>query len=219
VELTIIGGGIEKGRLLDACRTLVAEGAVRFLGTLPNARVLEIFEQSDVFILTSEFEGLPLGLLEAMGRGCVPVVTDIRSGIPELVQEGVNGFKVPVGDIQAFVDRLYVLQLDVPLRRGLASQAHRTIRTGGYCVEDMVRNYLALFERVLGEIEPGDYRRPTGEILPLPWLRAEALLVDSLPAPLRSMSRAVKRAVLHPILRRAGKRILQKTLYAQNKNR
>lgn len=160
---------------------------MRFLGTLPNARVLEIFEQSDVFILTSDYEGLPLSLLEAMGRGCVPVVTDIRSGIPELVRDGVNGYRVPVGDIQAFAERLSSLQRQPALRRQLASQAHQTIRTEGYDVERMVERYLMLFERVLREAETGVYRRPRGKILPPPSLQAEASWVASLPAPLRSI--------------------------------
>jgi glycosyltransferase involved in cell wall biosynthesis len=211
-ELTIVGAGTEQGRLLDACRPLAARGAVRFLGTLPNERVLEVFEQSDVYVLTSDYEGLPVGLLEAMGRGCIPVVTDIRSGIPDLVREGVNGYRVPVGEIQAFTECLANLQRDVVLRQALASEAHHAVRMGGYCVEDMVRNYLGLFDRVLGEIQRGDYRRPAGKIRPLPWHRAEALFVDSLPAPFRSMTRAVKRALLRPVVGRAAKRILYRTL-------
>ena len=58
---------------------------------------MQILEQQDAYILTSEFEGMPNALNEAMARGCVPVVTDIRSGIPELVRYGVNGYRVPVG--------------------------------------------------------------------------------------------------------------------------
>jgi len=177
VELTIIGSGSEEAELMNACAPPSfppqhwggkkgGAGLVRFLGTLPNARVLEIFEQSDVFILTSDYEGLPLSLLEAMGRGCVPVVTDIRSGIPELVRDGVNGYRVPVGDIQAFAERLATLQRLPGLRRALASQAYQTIRTEGYDVQSMIERYLMLFERVLREAETGVYRRPRGKILP-----------------------------------------------------
>lgn len=171
VELTIIGAGSEDAQLRDACQPLIAEGLVYFLGTLPNAQVLKIFEQSDVFILTSDYEGLPLSLLEAMARGCVPVVTDLRSGIPELVRDGVNGYRVPVGDIQAFAERLSTLQRLPTWRRELASQAYHTIRTQGYDVERMVERYLMLFERVLREAETGIYRRPRGKVLPLPSMK------------------------------------------------
>ncbi|MGH7449866.1 MAG: glycosyltransferase [bacterium] len=85
IELTIIGSGVEEEALRQACAAFEARGAVRFLGTLSNEHVLKVFAASDVFILPSEFEGLPVSLLEAMARGCIPVVSNIRSGIPERI--------------------------------------------------------------------------------------------------------------------------------------
>lgn len=189
VELTIVGGGSEQQQLLNACASLRVRGMVRSLGILPNDDVLQVFEQSDVFILTSDFEGLPVSLLEAMGRGCVPVVTDVRSGIPELVRNGVNGYRVPVGDIRKFAERLTTLQRDVGLRREMASQAYHTIRAGGYRTEDMVQSYVTLFQRVLEQAENGSYHRPRGRILPPPSLTWK----DRLPAPVRAMGRYGKR--------------------------
>lgn len=168
VGMTIIGSGTERQQVVDACERLGVRDRVDLPGTLPNDGVHEVFEQSDAFVLPSEFEGLPVSLLEAMGRGCVPVVADISSGVPELVRDGVNGFRVAVGDIQGFAERLARLQRDAALRRAMSVQAYRTVDSGGYRVEDMVRRYLALFERVLGEIGQGIYHRPAGEIIPPP---------------------------------------------------
>ena len=148
-ELTVIGEGEQRQTLMNACAPFVDRQTVRFLGTLANEQVLAVLGQSDVFVLTSEYEGLPVSLLEAMAWGCVPVVTDIGSGIPELVQDGVNGYRLPVGDIRSFVTRLGSLQEDVVLRSRMSREAYDTICTGGYDLDCMVQRYLELFERVL----------------------------------------------------------------------
>lgn len=164
VELTIAGGGPEEEQLRADCRELQEQGRVRFLGVLANERILELLGQNDAFIMTSGFEGLPNALLEAMGRGCIPVVTAIESGIPELVRHGTNGFLVPVGDIAGFTACLARLQRDPDLRRLLSESAYRTVSEGAYRVEDMVNDYLELFQRVLFEARTGRFRRPRGAL-------------------------------------------------------
>jgi glycosyltransferase involved in cell wall biosynthesis len=176
-ELTIIGSGADEAALKDACGRWIGAGPetshVRFLGTLPNQEVLQVFDQSDVLLLTSEFEGLPVSLLEAMAHGCVPVVTDVPSGIPELVRNGETGYRVSVGDTAGFADCLANLQSDALKRQDLSAASHAAIRSGGFRVEDMVAAYLNLFERVLVEAEVGEFQRPRGHTLPppnSPWL-------------------------------------------------
>ncbi len=174
VEVTIVGDGSNAEQLRSISQKLIELGAIRFLETLPNERVLEIFEQNDIFILTSEFEGMPVSLLEAMGRGCIPVVTDISSGIPELVQDGINGYKVSVGYIEKFASRLATLYKDLHLRQEMSLNAYRKISEGGYRTEDMVRNYVEVFQQVMQEAETGVYRRPQGDILPATdWLKSQ----------------------------------------------
>ena len=166
VELTIIGDGSEGEQLRDICQPLTQKGTIRFLGTLANEKVLELYEQNDIFILTSDFEGLPVSLLEAMARGCIPVVSDIESGVPELVQNGVNGFRVPIGDIEQFAKTIAGLERDLERRREISLNAYRTIKEGGYRTEDMVKQYIDLFGHVMQEAESGVYTRPLGEIIP-----------------------------------------------------
>jgi glycosyltransferase involved in cell wall biosynthesis len=168
VELTVVGDGPDRERLLSASQQLIKGGAMRYLGLLPHAEVLELLEEQDVYLLTSEFEGMPNALNEAMGRGCVPVVTDIRSGIPELIHDGVNGYRVPVGDIQMFTERIAFLQSNLPQRREMSLNAYRTIICGGYRTQDMVQRYIELFHRVLDDMTHGTYKRPSGKLLPPP---------------------------------------------------
>ncbi len=203
-ELTIAGGGADQPALLDACAPLLVDRRVRFLGTLANTYVRQVFAESDVVILTSDYEGLPVSLLEAMAQGCVPVVTDIRSGIPELISDGVNGFRVPVGAVAAFCERLALLQRDVTLRQTMASAAHATIIAGGYRTEDMVTRYVELFEQVWRDAASGAYRRPRGHIVPPPALASEAGWKAALPVPVRRLGTWGKRtlAPLREIVRR-----------------
>ena len=165
VKLTIAGDGSDGQKLRDVCEPLVQQGAIQFLGTVSNEKVLEIYEQNDIFLLTSEFEGLPVSALEAMGRGCIPVVSDITSGIPELVENGVNGFRVPIGEIEQFAQNIATLYQDLDLRHNMSLNAYQTIKEGGYTTKDMVASYIEVFKSVMQEALSGDYQRPPGEIV------------------------------------------------------
>ena len=81
----------------------------RIHGQVDPACMSEIWRKTDICILVSDAEGSPLCVMEAMAHGAVPVTTRV-SGIPALVQDGLTGFSVPLGDIDAMVE--CVRQLD-----------------------------------------------------------------------------------------------------------
>jgi glycosyltransferase involved in cell wall biosynthesis len=102
-RMEIAGEGPEEGVLRLACQKWVSEGRVHFLGRLNPEEVRTAFRRADLFVLLSDYEGLPMGLLEAMSEGCVPLVSKGLSGIEELVREEDNGWIVQtenVGDNQ-----------------------------------------------------------------------------------------------------------------------
>ena len=76
--------------------------------------------------LLSDYEGLPIALLEAMACGCVPVCLSMRSGIPELIQDGVNGIIVPDRE-SSFTAAVQRLKDDVEFRDRLSSNARKTV--------------------------------------------------------------------------------------------
>jgi glycosyltransferase involved in cell wall biosynthesis len=195
-HLTVVGDGEDRNRLLAGLAPFLADGRAEYKGLIPNEAIPAELERHDVFLMTSAYEGLPIGLLEAMGRGCVPVVTDIASGIPELVQEGVNGFRVSVGDTATFAQRLEMLQSQPALRGALSLRAHETVYRGGYRVEDMTDRYLQVFRRALMDAASGAFRRPRGRIvLPaeLQWM--QPTWKDWLPEPVRAVANRCKRAL------------------------
>ncbi len=166
-QLSLTGWGRDEEALRATCRDLMDRGVVHFYGVVSREYLDAIYEAHDVIILLSEYEGKPLALIEGMGRGCVPVVTDVPSGVPELVTDGVNGYMVPVGAIETFADRLAALQQDPGLRDRLSQAAFQTVSQGGYRIEDMVAGYAELFRRLIREAAAGQFRRPRGS-MPLP---------------------------------------------------
>jgi glycosyltransferase involved in cell wall biosynthesis len=98
---TIAGDGPEKAALEQTMKGALPEQTVSFAGPVRYAGVPALFKQHDLYLLASDFEGLPLSLLEAMGAGLVPVVSHLPSGIPEVVDAG-NGMLVPVDDVAGY---------------------------------------------------------------------------------------------------------------------
>jgi glycosyltransferase involved in cell wall biosynthesis len=85
-----------------------------------------LLADADVFVLPSLNEGLPMSVLEAMSWG-IPAVTSPVGGIPEVVQDGFNGFLVPPEDIPALANALQRLIEDEPLRLQMGASARASV--------------------------------------------------------------------------------------------
>ena len=144
---------------------------VRWLGVIGNTEVLEEAAQQDVFVLPTHTEGVPVAMIEAMGAGLVPVVSDIASGVREVVASGVHGITPPVGDTTAFADAIRALHADRDRleRMSAAARAHVVAR---YDVRERVRAYQELFARhhEFRRPRPARSRFPYGSRLDRPWL-------------------------------------------------
>lgn len=178
--LTLIG----EGSMLETLRWRMADsisaGRVRLAGRMNPAQVQAELAQSDVFLLVSFFEGLPVAMLEAMAAGCVPVVSDIESGVPQLVREGITGLRAPVHDLAAFAGHLQALAGD-RARLARMSEAAADLVHGRYGDERMCDDYAAVLSEIWRETTLGVYRRPAltgvpselGPILLPPWLQRD----------------------------------------------
>lgn len=148
LELVVMGDGELRPAMERAARDLILERKIWFTGAQPNACVLEFMQTCDVFLMPSAFEGLSVGLLEAMSRGLVPVVSDIRSGVPDVIVHRENGLVVPVGDIPAFADRLEWLWKNPADLRRLGAAAAATVGNN-FTVDQMVDRYVELFRQMV----------------------------------------------------------------------
>lgn len=169
IELTVVGGGTprEEDRFRTAAGPWIAEGLLHWNGAVPLYEVTTEYPRHDVFVLTSEFEGLPLSLLEAMQAGCVPVVTAVRSGIPELIEHGRNGYAVPVGDVRAFSRSLEELYRDPGKRDRMAECARQTVRQR-YTVAAMTDAWTAVIEKIESDLAHHQYSSRTRRVSGIP---------------------------------------------------
>jgi glycosyltransferase involved in cell wall biosynthesis len=104
-QLVLVGDGGERARLERLAREEGVAASVRFLGTLPQARVADWLAAADLLCLPSHSEGSPNVVVEALATG-VPVVATRVGGVPDLVSDGVNGVLVPPADPPALADAL-----------------------------------------------------------------------------------------------------------------
>jgi glycosyltransferase involved in cell wall biosynthesis len=103
-------------------------GRVTFHGTVTDAALQAFYRDADLFVAPSLYESFGLIYLEAMQYG-VPVVGCRVGGVPEVVTHDEDGFLVPPGDAAALSTALDRLMRDDALRRRLAEQAARSVRT------------------------------------------------------------------------------------------
>jgi colanic acid/amylovoran biosynthesis glycosyltransferase len=115
ILLTIAGDGPDRPALETTVRALGIAQSVRFLGYQSQTQVRQLLTETDVFVMSSFADGVPVVLMEAMAAG-VPVVATRIAGIPELVEDGVSGFLVPPGDAQSLGERIGALLEDDELR-------------------------------------------------------------------------------------------------------
>ena len=116
-KLRIFGEGELREELTELARSLQIAGQVELPGR--STALLEKMNSSAMFVLSSDYEGMPNVLLEAMCMGMPCISTDCPSGGPrELIKDGVNGLLVPVGDetalyeaMERMADRAFAAQL------------------------------------------------------------------------------------------------------------
>jgi glycosyltransferase involved in cell wall biosynthesis len=140
---TIIGDGPDGARLRA---TWPESESVHHVGALTNAETIDRLAEHDVFVLPTRFEGLPVGLLEAMGCGIVPVVSRIDSGVPDVVTADVDGLLPAVGDVAGFAGAIARLDGDRPLLDRMSAAARRTVETR-FDVSSRAADYQALYAR------------------------------------------------------------------------
>jgi glycosyltransferase involved in cell wall biosynthesis len=165
---TIIGDGPDGSTLRAAWPE---SGSVRYLGALTNAETIDRLPEHDVFVLPTRVEGLPVALLEAMGCGVVPVVSDIDSGVPDVVTAEVNGLLPEIGNIDGFADAIARLDADRPLLERMSAAGRRLVEER-FDVRDRVADYQALYARYAELYKPlaADATLQYGSRLDRPWI-------------------------------------------------
>jgi glycosyltransferase involved in cell wall biosynthesis len=151
-ELLLVGEADEEGRrLLERYK-----GCYRYLGPCPKHEVQRFFQQSDVFVFPSLAEGSALVTYEALASE-LPIITTPNSG--SVARDGIDGFLVPAGDVDAIAERLALLHAEPAVRRAMGARGRDLIEQH-YTWRHYRRRIRQLHCRILG-VEPAG-SAPTG---------------------------------------------------------
>lgn len=115
IKLTVVGDGGEREEIKAIAQSLNLANHIDFVGYKSQTEVREYLQTSDIFVLPSFAEGVPVVLMEAMAAG-VPVLTTQIAGVPELVTHGNSGWLVPPGNVASLTEGLAALIDDADLR-------------------------------------------------------------------------------------------------------
>ena len=146
-KLLLVGDGPEMSVVCRMAESLGLEGSVLYLGKQDN--VEELYAISDVKLLLSEKESFGLVALEAMACG-VPCIGTDAGGIPEVIEDGENGFVRPVGDIEAISEAAIRLLTDELLYERMKQQAIETVQQRFHST-DIVGQYESVYYSLLKE--------------------------------------------------------------------
>lgn len=126
--LQVIGDGPARADIEARTRALKLENKVSFLGYCPQEEVAARLEDADLLVLPSFAEGVPVVLMEAMASR-IPVISTMIAGIPELVEDGINGRLVSPGDVEGLTAALDGLLIDPALRLALGAKGRQKVET------------------------------------------------------------------------------------------
>ncbi|MBT9537521.1 MAG: glycosyltransferase family 4 protein [Nitrospirae bacterium] len=144
IRVVILG----HGELLEDLQGLAPELSIReyvsFKGFVSN--ILDYLHVADIFVLTSDMEGMPNSLLEAMACG-LPVIATRIGGVVDIVEDKKNGLLVAAGDEEELKDAILKLLGDEQLSKSISQEAYKTIREN-YYIDKVADKYISLYQRL-----------------------------------------------------------------------
>jgi glycosyltransferase involved in cell wall biosynthesis len=126
LELVLAGDGPDRAWIETRAQQLGVTGSIRITGYLSQEQVRGELAASDVFVMASFAEGVPVVLMEAMASG-LPVVATRVAGIGELVEDGISGYLTPPGDVDSLVERTTKLLDSGDLRNGMGAAGREKV--------------------------------------------------------------------------------------------
>jgi glycosyltransferase involved in cell wall biosynthesis len=146
LEVVIYGDGGARTSVENIICIAGAGLPIRVAGAVDNTELQKLLSEAHAFVLLSDYEGLSISLMEAMGAGVVPICLRMRSGVPELVENGVTGVLVDDRD-DGFVAAVAQLREDRELWTRLSAAARAKIENE-YSSEVCSEKWATFLQRV-----------------------------------------------------------------------
>lgn len=144
-KLYLVGNGNRK-YFLDMAIKFGLKDRVFFTGFQRDFASLLV--KSDIFVLPSRGEGLPISILEAMAYG-LPIIATKVGGIPELIDEGKNGFLIPSGDAISLADAIRKMIKKGKNARYIIGLKNREKIEKLFSSRKMIENYLGVYKNMI----------------------------------------------------------------------
>ena len=148
VRLTLVGDGPDRAALETLAARLGIQDNIVFEGWKDQERLAQYYRQSDVFVMASFAEGIPVVMMEAMATG-VPCVAPRITGIPELVRDGKDGILFTASNVEELVDGVARMMDDPAMRRSMAESSRARIGEK-YDLQKNVERLATVFNRWMG---------------------------------------------------------------------
>jgi glycosyltransferase involved in cell wall biosynthesis len=148
-RLLLAGTGPLEHELLAESERLGLCEHVSFLGLIERADLADLFARTDVVVLPSYWEGLPVALVEALSAG-KPIIASNAGGNPELVRNGENGLIVPIGDPDALAGALLLLAADPSERQRMGAAAAERYRRGDFDPASIAQQHIEVYRFARG---------------------------------------------------------------------
>jgi glycosyltransferase involved in cell wall biosynthesis len=151
-KFEIIGDGSDRDRLFS--KLTKYNIPYKFRGAVPQNNVNGLISNWDILLFPSQYEGLPMTLIETMSSGVVPLANHLPGITDFIITSGKDGYVIKKNKVKDFVSRIEQLNEDRALLYRMKQAARETVRQR-FELSDIIRQYQAVLEEVLKAEKPG----------------------------------------------------------------
>jgi glycosyltransferase involved in cell wall biosynthesis len=144
-QFRVYGSGPLREELMTYAATLGLDGAAIFVGTFERSELPGLMAETDLFVLPSILEGLPVTIVEAMAYGR-PIIATTVGGIPELLEDGVSGLLCPPHNGDALAGQILRLLDNHELRIQLGENARKAYESGSFHPQQVCERIIGVYE-------------------------------------------------------------------------
>jgi glycosyltransferase involved in cell wall biosynthesis len=136
VRMVVAHGGSQSAEL--SRRAAVSAGRIEFIGFVDRKALRDAMTEAHVFVSVPSSDGTSVALLQAMAAGCFPIVADLPTQ-RELIEDGVNGFRVPLHRPEILAERIERAVAQPELRRAAAERNRAIVEDRGLNENEMAK--------------------------------------------------------------------------------